>query len=115
MTRFPNLGRVERLLPGAATLLTLSLAVTLRVESSCSDASRPAPQLSPSVRYQNPEILWADGALTVLTYPSYAFLSSAMSSFFIRSSAAIARCAPPGFLSLKNSPMLVGTTCQERP
>ena len=115
MTRFPNLGRLERLLPGAATVLTLSLAVTLRVESSCSDASRPAPQPSPSVLYQNPEILWAEGALTASAYPSEAFLSSAMSSFFIRSSAAIARCAPPGFLSLKNSPMLVGTTCHERP
>src|SRR5205814_2272521 len=79
MTRFPNLGRVERLLPGAATLLTLSLAVTLRVESSCSDASRPAPQPSPSVLYQNPEILWAEGALTASAYPSEAFLSSAMS------------------------------------
>jgi len=62
MTRFRKLDQLKRLLPGAATILTLSLAVTLRVERSCSERPIPNPGSAPSVLYSYPEILFANSA-----------------------------------------------------
>jgi hypothetical protein len=57
MKQFRKLDQLRRLIPGAATVLTLSLAVTLRVERSCSEAPlRPPPRI-PAVMYPYPEIL----------------------------------------------------------
>jgi hypothetical protein len=58
--RFTNFRRVQQLLAGAATVVTLSLAVTLRVERSCSEESPPSPGTTPSMLYSYPEILFAN-------------------------------------------------------
>ena len=57
MTRFGKLEQLKRLLPGAATVLTISLAVTLRVERSCSDQAPQIPTHIPAVLYTYPEML----------------------------------------------------------
>jgi hypothetical protein len=57
MTRFRRLEQLKRLIPGAATVLTLSLAVTLRVERSCSDVPVRTPTEIPAVLYSYPEML----------------------------------------------------------
>jgi hypothetical protein len=59
--RFTNFRRAQQLLAGAATVVTLSLAVTLRVERSCSEESPPSPGTTPSLLYSYPEILFANG------------------------------------------------------
>jgi hypothetical protein len=59
MTRFRKLEQLKRLVPGAATVLTLSLAVTLRVEHSCSDGAPQKPAQVPAVLYTYPEFLAA--------------------------------------------------------
>ena len=59
MTRFRKLEQLKRLVPGAATVLTLSLAVTLRVERSCSDGVPQKPAEVPAVFYTYPEFLAA--------------------------------------------------------
>jgi hypothetical protein len=55
MTR--KLDQLKRLLPGAATVLTLSIAVTLRVERSCSEVPHGVPTQIPAALYSYPEIL----------------------------------------------------------
>jgi hypothetical protein len=58
MKRFRNLDQLRRLVPGAATVLTLSLAVTLRVERSCSEIPpEVSPSRLPAVLYPYAEIL----------------------------------------------------------
>ena len=57
MMRFTKTHRAHRLLPCAASVLTLSLIATLKIEHSCSQEPRPQPQTSPSVIYPYPEIL----------------------------------------------------------
>jgi hypothetical protein len=57
MKQFRKLDQLRRLIPGAATVLTLSLAVTLRVERSCSEAPLRPPSKIPAVMYAYPEIL----------------------------------------------------------
>jgi hypothetical protein len=59
--RITNWQRVQKLLAGAATALTLSLAVTLRVERSCSATSAPAPA-APAVVYPYSEVFTAGNA-----------------------------------------------------
>lgn len=54
--RLKNLRSVQRLLPGAATLLTLSLAITLRVERSCSDQPHVDTQPTLHLPYPYPEM-----------------------------------------------------------
>ena len=49
--------RPHRLIPCAATVLTLTVAAQLKVEHSCSQERYPPPQTSPSVIYPYPEIL----------------------------------------------------------
>ncbi|MFL5553796.1 MAG: hypothetical protein ACJ770_13440 [Gemmatimonadaceae bacterium] len=56
MMRLKNLRSVQRLLPGAATLLTLSLAITLRVERSCSDQPHVDTQPTLHLPYPYPEM-----------------------------------------------------------
>jgi hypothetical protein len=58
--RFNNFRHVQQLRAGAATVVTLSLAVTFRVERSCSEESPPRPNATPSVLYSYPEILFAN-------------------------------------------------------
>ena len=53
--RSTNWQRVQRLLAGAATVVTLSLAVTVRVERSCSPET--APRSIPAAHYPYPLIL----------------------------------------------------------
>ena len=57
MMRFTKSHRAHRLLPCAASVLTLSLIATLKIEHSCSQEPRPQPQTSPSLIYPYPEIL----------------------------------------------------------
>jgi hypothetical protein len=57
MTRFRKLDQLKRLIPGAATVLTISLAVSLRVERSCSDVPTRTPTDIPAVLYSYPEML----------------------------------------------------------
>jgi hypothetical protein len=54
MIRIP---KAHRVVPCAATVLTLTVAVTLRVEHSCSQDIRPPVQSSPAAFYPHPEIL----------------------------------------------------------
>jgi hypothetical protein len=54
MIRIP---KAHRFVPCAATVLTLTVAVTLRVEHSCSQDIRPPVQSSPAAFYLHPEIL----------------------------------------------------------
>jgi hypothetical protein len=54
MIRIP---KAHRFVPCAATVLTLTVAVTLRVEHSCSQDIRPPVQSSPAPFYLHPEIL----------------------------------------------------------
>lgn len=61
MKRTTN-GQIARaMLPYATTILSLSLAVTLRIERSCSDGSTPASGSPPPVIYPYAEIV-ASGA-----------------------------------------------------
>ena len=60
--RFTNFRRMQQLLAGAATVVTVSLAVTFRVERSCSEESRPSPSTTPSLLYSYPEMLVANSA-----------------------------------------------------
>ncbi len=55
MIRFPKTHRARGLLPCAATILSLTLAATLKIERSCSQESYPAPP-APSVFYPYAEI-----------------------------------------------------------
>ena len=47
------------LVPWAATILSMSLAVTLRVEHACSGAVSPAPTITPSLQYPYAEFMTA--------------------------------------------------------
>jgi hypothetical protein len=66
MMRFPKLRLARQLLPGAATVLTLTVAVTLRVEHSCSEEARPNTQSIPSLLYPYPEILSTKDSLSLM-------------------------------------------------
>jgi len=57
MMRFMKTYRAHRLIPCAATVLTLTVAAQLKVEHSCSQEPYPPPQTSPSLIYPYPEIL----------------------------------------------------------
>lgn len=50
---------VRGLVPWAATILSMSLAVTLRVEHACSGVVSPAPTIAPSIEYPYPEFMTA--------------------------------------------------------
>jgi hypothetical protein len=52
--RFTNFQRVQRLLAGAATVVTLSLAVTVKSERSCSPGT--VPRSIPAAYYPYPLI-----------------------------------------------------------
>jgi hypothetical protein len=60
--RFTNFRRAQQLLAGAATVVTFSLAVTLRIERPCAEEPPPNPRMAPSLLYSYPEILFANSA-----------------------------------------------------
>lgn len=51
MTRFAKLFNARRVVQGAATVLTVTLALTVRVEHSCSDKGQPHVSPAPAVLY----------------------------------------------------------------
>ena len=57
MTRLAKLFDARRLVQGAATVLTVTLALTVRVEHSCSERPKPNVSAYPAVLYAflNPE------------------------------------------------------------
>ncbi|HYU52254.1 MAG TPA: hypothetical protein VEK37_04890 [Gemmatimonadaceae bacterium] len=56
MIRIPKSHRARGLVPCVATILSLSLAATLRIERSCSAEPFPPPA-APAVLYPYPEIV----------------------------------------------------------
>ncbi|PYO49047.1 MAG: hypothetical protein DMD72_06015 [Gemmatimonadetes bacterium] len=53
---------VRGILPYAATILSLSLAVTLRIEHSCSDPTHPVRDSLPSALYPYSELISTIGS-----------------------------------------------------
>jgi hypothetical protein len=51
MTRLAKLFNARRLVQGAATVLTVTLALTVRVEHSCSDKPRSYVSPTPAILY----------------------------------------------------------------
>lgn len=51
MTRLANLFNARRLVQGAATVLTVTLALAVRVEHSCSEESKPRVSAYPALLY----------------------------------------------------------------
>jgi len=70
MMRFTKTHRAHRLVPCAASVLTLSLIATLKIEHSCSQEPRPQPQTSPSLIYPYPEILSMMACFPSATLPT---------------------------------------------
>ena len=70
MTRLAKLFNARRLVQGAATVLTVSLALTVRVEHACSEPSKsnvaayPAVLFAYSLRTKKPRILSDTGLAT---------------------------------------------------
>jgi hypothetical protein len=56
MKQFTKNQIARGILPYAATILSLSLAVTLRIERACTDSSTP-PKVAPAVLYPYSEII----------------------------------------------------------
>jgi hypothetical protein len=51
MTRLEKLFSARRIVQGAATVLTVTLALTVRVEHSCAELSKPKMSVYPAVLY----------------------------------------------------------------
>jgi hypothetical protein len=66
MPQVPNVPRLKRLVPRVATVLTLSLAVTLRIERACSDQANPVAHVT-SVLYPFSELMPTSRDLSPIT------------------------------------------------